>query len=256
MTSANVQSKRLPQRDPRLDWAPQHDPRSLQFRVSAALPTVEPAIVPKEWTLGAVLDQGREGACVGFGHTADMLASPKGNYVATPAQGSSYAQGVYQRAKQIDEWPGEAYSGTSVLAGAKVMQERGIITSYYWAFSNAEIRNAILTLGPVVIGVPWYEEMYDTKPNGVVKIGGELVGGHCLMIYGYHPHMRIYGEAPSGNPKGPNYHEVFRWRNSWGHLYGRNGNGNGIIHAADLRRLLDEWGEACVATGRVRATLT
>jgi hypothetical protein len=248
-----VWSKRIPREDPRLDWSPQHDPRSRDYPVRRAL-RATPTIAPKRWRLGAITDQHSEGACVGHGHTTDLIASPYGNFTVDSTTASLYAAGIYHRAKQIDEWPGEAYDGTSVLAGAKVMAERGLIGGYYWAFDNDDIRDAVIAIGPVVIGIPWYESMYETKANGVVVIDGEMVGGHCLCIFGYHPGLRIYGEPPSDNPRGPNYHEVFRWRNSWSTLYGRNG--NGIIHARDLRALLADMGEACVATGRTRATLT
>lgn len=252
MPDTEVWSHRIPHTDPRLDWSPQHDPRSLGFPITTALPpTVE--IAPKAWTLGAILDQGNEGACVGFGHTADLIAAPKGNYTVGSADGDRYAQNVYQRAKQLDSWPGEAYDGTSVLAGDKVMAERGFITSYRWAFSVEDIRDAIIAVGPVVIGIPWYSAMYQTKANGVVDVDGILVGGHCLCVYAYHPNMRIYGEPP--NPlNGTRYYEVFKWRNSWGTSYGKNG--NGIVHINDLRTLLADQGEASVAMGRTRADLT
>lgn len=240
--SADVVRTKIERTDPRLDWAPTHDPASRNFSARAAIGEVPEE--PRTWKLGPILDQGWEGACVGFGWTAELLASPRPDPYATPDVGNAFARSVYQDAQRIDEWPGEDYEGTSVLAGAKTIKSRGYIDSYRWCFSIEEIRDAVIAQGPVVIGIPWYSDMYQTRPSGLVEVGGDLVGGHCIMVYGYHPGMRITGE---------NYftrYRVFRWRNSWGTEYGPNGSGNGLIQYEDLRDLLAEWGEACVPIGR------
>lgn len=195
---------------------------------------------------GTVLDQGSEGACVGFGWTADLLASPK-PHKTDDATGNRYALDIYRNAKLIDEWEGEDYDGTSVLAGAKIVRERGYIDSYRWAFGVEDVKNAILTTGPVVIGIPWYDSMYGTRKSGLVEVGGEVVGGHCITITGYHPSMRIRGEDWNARYK------VFRWRNSWGPYYGING--DGLIRYEDLRDLLADQGEACVPVDRKKVSL-
>jgi hypothetical protein len=226
--------------DPRLDWNPRHDPASLQFPIRAALGTVEDK--PRAWDLGEVLDQGQEGACVGFGWTADLLASPRPDKYATAAVGNRFARNVYFDAQRIDEWEGENYEGTSVLAGAKVIAAKGYMSEYRWAFSIEDVRDAVIAEGPVVIGIPWYSNMYGTRPSGLLDIGGQLVGGHCILVSGYHPSMRIRGEGWNER------HRVFRLRNSWGPDWGVNG--NGFIKYDDLAALLREWGEACVPVGR------
>lgn len=191
------------------------------------------------WEEGTVLDQGSEGACVGFAWVADLLAEP----VAPTEQpdeetGASFASKYYRQAQKIDQWPGEDYEGTSVLAGAKVMQKEGFISGYSWCFSMEDIRDTILTTGPVVIGIPWLQGMYDTGEDGVVKVHGNEVGGHALTITGYDPAMEIDGVKQ----------EVFRWRNSWGKDYGLDG--SGYIRYNDLAALLKQTGEACVPLGR------
>jgi hypothetical protein len=191
--------------------------------------------------MGAVLDQGREGACVGFGWTGELLASPRPHVVA-PEKGNEYARDYYYRCKEVDEWEGVDYEGTSVLAGAKVAKELGYIQEYRWALGIDDLRAAVIQKGPAVIGIPWYEGMYNTRPSGLVEVSGDMVGGHCILITGYHPSMRIPGE---------DWHarfEVFRWRNSWGFDYGKAG--NGLIRMEDLRDLLGGMGEACIPVGR------
>lgn len=226
--------------DPRLDWQPRHDERSRSYGIRTILPTVEEE--PKRWSMGPVLDQGYEGACVGFGWTAELLGSPRPDPKADVTKGEAYAKSIYREAQRIDEWPGEEYEGTSVLAGAKVVQSKGHIGMYRWAFSIEEVRDAVIAEGPVVIGVPWYEAMYHTRPSGLVEVGGPLVGGHCLTLREYHPGKRLRGEDYHSRFKG------FTWRNSWGPGYGVNG--DGFIRYEDLRDLLNEWGEACVPVQR------
>jgi len=241
----------LPKEDPRLDWNPRLDERSLRF-ASATLIDKQPE-VERLWKSGPVLDQGSEGACVGFGWTGEGLSSPYPHHSANVDNANAYALSVYRRAKQIDEWDGENYDGTSVLAGAKVMIEKGAIGSYWWAFSMEDIRSAVIALGPVVIGVPWYNSMYSTRDDGWVDVDVDsgLAGGHCLFLSGYRPRMRFY--VPGG---GYEYHRVFRWRNSWDEQYGymtQTGyrNGNGWITYDQLAKLFELYGtEACVPMAR------
>jgi hypothetical protein len=222
----------------KLDWKSEHDERSLKYNVEDVLrSSIKP--VRKMWDEGIVLDQGSEGACVGFGWMAEFLSAPEAPNPQPPRLATQkYANNIYQTAKQIDEFPGEIYEGTSVLAGAKVMKARGFIESYRWAFGMDAVRSAIIQEGPVVIGVPWRQGMYETDQNGIVKVTGKLVGGHCLTLTGYDPAMKI----------GSRTYEVYRWRNSWGTKYGVNG--SGYIKAADLSKLLKGVGEACVPIGR------
>lgn len=214
-----------------LDWSPNFDERSRDYSIRSTIPD-NINEKTKMWKEGTVLDQGQEGACVGFGWTAELLAEPfapkkqpsfnDGNFIASK---------IYKRAQKIDEWPGEDYSGTSVLAGAKIMVEDGHIGEYRWCFSIEDLRDAIITTGPVVIGVNWYEGMYMTLPNGFVKVEGELVGGHCLTVTGY--------DAVG---------KVFRWRNSWGMYYGFNG--SAYITYEDLQGLIEERAEMCIPMNR------
>jgi hypothetical protein len=216
-----------------LDWSPRFDERSRNFPLTVE---AEPKRVRRLWRQGVVLDQGNEGACVGFGWTGTELSGPQWPD-PQPTKTAGYMRAIdrYRRAQTIDEWPGEAYSGTSVLAGAKVMQADGVVSEYRWCFGIDDVRNALLTHGPVVIGIPWYSKMYSTNLDGTVKIGGDKVGGHCLFLNGYHPAKLV-----DGKPR-----EMFRWRNSWGSTYGING--SAWISTDALMVLLEE-AEACVPT--------
>lgn len=230
----------FPHTDPRLDWVSKHDERSLQYSIREKLGTVE--VQPRRWRAGPTLDQGYEGACVGFGWTQEFLSSPRPfTRVAVP-DANEFARAYYRRCLQIDEYPGEEDEGTSVLAGAQVALERDLITEYRWAFSLEDVRDALIAEGPVVIGIPWYENMYRTRPSGLVDVYGPLVGGHCVVLDEYHPGKRLRHEEWSAR------FEVFGFHNSWNETYGDAG--RGYFRANDLRHLLDSWGEACVPMDR------
>jgi hypothetical protein len=226
-------------RDRKLDWVPQFDPRSRGYGIRAVVR--QGIVVPRTvmWREGVVLDQGSEGACVGFAWMAEALAEP---VMPEPqpmvAAANRKAISYYKMAQKLDDFPGEDYSGTSVLAGAKVMKREGWIDGYRWCFSIDEVRDALISQGPVVIGVPWYESMYQTDAHGLVKIEGQQVGGHAILLTGY-DRNRLIGDQTL---------EVFRWRNSWGSSYGVNG--SAYITCEDLSSLLDQGGEACVPIGR------
>jgi hypothetical protein len=188
--------------------------------------------------MGTPLDQGAEGHCVGFGCSHDLGGSP----VRIPDLNDGFAHDVFYGARYIDRtehgwnWP----DGASVLAGAKELRKRTFIEGFRWAFSIEDLRDAIITIGPAILGINWYDSMYETDPYGNVEVNGSIVGGHCIMVYGYNPAWRIQGQ--------PGKHEIFRWQNSWGPSYGVNG--RGVIKAEDLARLLAEDGEACIPIGR------
>jgi hypothetical protein len=223
----------------KFDWKSHHDERSKKYSLRSLIG--ETKIKPHKvmWEEGTVLDQGSEGACVGFGWMAEILATPEAPAKQPEATvANKIALEYYNRAKKLDEWPGETYEGTSVLAGAKAVKEKGLIKEYRWCFSVEDIRDAVILEGPVVIGIPWHKNMYSTLRNGLVTVTGPVVGGHCITITGYDPEFKI----------GSRVEEVFRWRNSWGTSYGVNG--SGYIKVSDLKELLKTSGEACVPIGR------
>lgn len=223
-----------------LDWAPNHDPRSKAFPVRQLI-TTPPKLRNKLWRPGQVLDQGSEGACVGFGWTSEALATPIAvdlSKVAAnvPDDPTAFALDRYRRARQLDEWEGEDYDGTSTNAGAKAMREIGLIGSYGWCFSMDDIINTILIKGPVVLGLEWRYDMY-YAPNGVLRGTGKVVGGHCINAIGF-----SYKSPKLGGENG------IILQNSWGPDWGINGLAE--IKVTDLWGLLQNYGEAAVATKR------
>jgi hypothetical protein len=219
-----------------LDWRPVYDKRSKSYPIRTMLPEVQGKTYTI-WKTGPILDQGSEGACVGFGWTAETLAGPvqidlKKIKSDVPRVPDSFARHIYYQAQKIDQWPGENYSGTSVLAGAKVLMKMGILHEYRWAFSSADIIKTLMSHGPVVLGINWYNGMY-SAPNGKLSIYGNNVGGHCILAVGYNPNSEKF-----------NNKETIILQNSWGRSWGIDGIAEMTVE--DLDRLIREGGEACV----------
>jgi papain like protease len=215
--------------DVRLDRIAQFDDRSRNHPIRGVV-ELKP-LVSKAWTLRKYLDQGQEGACVGFGYSAELAAQPE------PVSGvtNQTARNLYWQAQKLDDMPGgsypgntdEVYEGTSVLAGAKAAVVDGYYTGYKWAFSEEDIALAISQLGPVVIGVNWYEGMYDPDSDGYLQVSGQVVGGHCTLLKGINVEQDYYV-----------------LHNSWGKSWGLKGTAK--LSRASMTTLLAQDGEACL----------
>ena len=219
-----------------LDWRPELDERSKLYPIRTFFPSVQNKTFTL-WRHGEILDQGSEGACVGFGWTAEALAGPvhvdlKDVPANAPKEPNKFAYYVYREAQKVDQWPGEDYEGTSVLAGAKIMSRYGVIHQYRWAFGINDVIGALMSQGPVVLGINWYNGMYEA-PNGRLEVFGNHVGGHAILAIGYNPSSQVFGGK-----------ETIILQNSWGKAWGIDGIAE--ITVEDLNKLLREGGEACV----------
>lgn len=219
--------------DPRLTRIPFFDERSRNFPIRS----VNTGKTPRSytWRCNEWFDQGVEGACVGFALGHEAAARP------SEVQGLGYkflVEGVYHEAQKIDPWEGGSYpgavpfyEGTSVLAGVKVMHKKGFFESYRWAFNIDDLIMGIGHNGPAVLGINWYEGMYDTDSKGFVHVSGRIMGGHAIL-------------ARAVNIK----KEYITLRNSWGKSWGING--DCYISFTDMDRLLREDGEAVFMLNR------
>lgn len=212
---------------PKLDRLVQFDERSRNFPVRTLVAEKPPRSYT--WACTQYLDQGREGACVGFSWTHELVAKP------VPILGltNQTAQAIYKRAQMLDQWEGESYEGTSVIAGAKAVMEAGYLKEYRWAFGLDDLILAIGYRGPAVLGINWYEGMFDTDSNGFVRVTGGIAGGHAILARGVSVRNRFV-----------------LLHNSWGSDWGMNSTAK--ISFEDLDRLLREQGEACIPTFRTK----
>lgn len=205
------------------------DERSRGFAIRPLLAD----LTPRSYTWSLVgpqfpLDQGSEGACVGFSWSQEAAARP----VIEPGVSNEFALAVYHQAKTLDQWPGEDYDGTSVLAGAKVMQLRGYIREYRWCFGLNDVLATVSRRGPVVLGINWYDGMFAPDGRGLLHISGGIAGGHAIMCNGVNVPRR---DVTLTNSWGLNWGMFGRARLSWD----------------DLDRLLHEDGEACAPIRRL-----
>lgn len=234
------------------DVQPTRDAASLSFPVRPLLtamdvPTVKPVLKAKAWRRGTVLDQGAEGACVGHGVVAELLADPVrvklddadlGEDV--PRDPQDLAFWLYRAAQRDDEWPGEDYSGTSVNAGMRVARSLGFLSGWRWIETYEDMRDCLMYVGPLVLAIPWHDGMYDA-PGGIVTATGEQVGWHCILATGYDPSMTVtsddrFAATSDPNTNGPQPREAIRLLNSWGPDWGENG--AAWMDAAELWNLI------------------
>lgn len=183
----------------------------------------------KYYRTGEVLNQGTTPRCVEFSWNAWLESDPIRNKRITPV-GTLYCE-----AQALDPWDGDCtnpkYDGSSVRAGAKALANRGLISTYLWAFTSADVANWILSgKGPVVFGTRWYNSMQNPDKNGVVTAdpSSGMAGGHAYLCVGYNSKTRM-----------------FRFQNSWGTGWGQNG--RFWMHSDSVEALLQRQGEACTA---------
>lgn len=226
--------------DRTFDWHPRFDEASRGFAVPRTAGTLLPP-QKRLWTPGPLLDQGPDGACVGFCWAAELAASP----VRVQGITNTFAHAYYRKCQTLDEWPGESYEGTSVLAGAKLAKQIGFIGEYRWSFSPEEVINSVVNFGPVCEGTTWKSGMFSTHPSGLMDVSGDDIGGHSWLIRGYHPKARLAGEGWFKR------YEVFICRMSWG-PFGLRQSGDFYLKVEDWANKLFPGGEHCVPQERTK----
>lgn len=235
--------------DPRLDRIYQEDWRSLNYSVTKRLEAVPPGYPSRSWAIDVWLDQGKEGACVGFGFSHELRADPQ---VVNGITNQYAREHVYWEAQKIDDQPGGSYpganpvyEGTSVLAGAKVLTNAGFYSAYHWALSLEEMALGVGKVGPAVIGVNWYNNMFNVDRGGFIHPSGGIAGGHCILVRGVNvierPMQTHHTWAQIDQRK-----SYFTLHNSWGQSWGVNGEAK--ITFADMQKLLNAQGDVCFPT--------
>ena len=213
------------------DRIPVFDERSRDFPIRAMLRNPRPRSA--FWPCTAHLDQGREGACVGFGLAHNLACLPD----PSPVTACFARERIYWPAQRIDAYPGGSYPGarptmhgTSLLAGLKVLKSIGACSGYRWAFGLGDLVYGMQT-GPAVLGLTWYEGMLVPDAAGVIHPTGAAIGGHCILCHGV--------QWKAGR---------LILRNSWGPSWGDHG--DCYLPFAHARKLLDESGEAAFLIDR------
>ena len=214
-------------RDGGLGRIPQFDEKSRDFDIRAVTP-----LGPRSytWACPANLDQKQTSECVAYSWSHELIAKPKPKTLAWSPHD------IYTQAQKIDEWPGEDYDGTSVLAGVKILQQMGYIGEYRWGFTSRDGITGVSRHGPGVIGITWRDDMWETDLNGYVHWSGSQAGGHAILVRG----VSLTRQA-------------VLLHNSWGADWGgtTKGPGTAWFSFTDLDKALKDDGEFCIPTVRL-----
>lgn len=175
-------------------------------------------------------NQGELGSCTGNG--AVGVACTKPCRQAGLRYTEALAKKVYSHATHADTivgaWPPKD-TGSTVLGAMKALRELGLTKGYRWCFGLDDVLKTLSTLGPVEVGVNWYEGFDKPDAKGLVKIGGAIRGGHAFELLGVDAEKKLVWGINS-------------WGSDWG-LEGRF-----ALSWKDLDRLLHEDGEASTVT--------
>lgn len=174
-TRQNRRSDRRTYKGRVLDASLEADPRDyrIPYKVSE-----EPApLKSKKWECPVRLDQGSEGACVGFGIAHVMACHPLPQILT-----KAVAFFFYEGGKEHDEWPGIDYEGTSGNGVLRFLQKMGLIGRFYRIRSIKELDFILCTKGTVGGGFPWKRGCFEPDRNGYIKYTGRTEGGHFVCI--------------------------------------------------------------------------
>jgi hypothetical protein len=189
------------------------------------------AIETRTWarTLKA-FDQGELGSCTGNGAVGVICTDPYKK--AGVRYSEALARKIYTEASHHDTivgaWPPKD-TGSTVLAAMKALRSLGFTKGYRWCFSLDDVLKTLSTLGPVEVGLNWYEGFDKPDAKGLVKVGGAVRGGHAFELLGVDAEKKLVWAI---NSWGPDWGLKGRFAFSW----------------KDLDRLLHEQGEASTVT--------
>jgi hypothetical protein len=123
-------------------------------------------------------------------------------------------------------------TGSSGLAVAKAAARLGLIHAYHHAFGLNSALGALGHVGPIIIGVDWYES-FDTPvgAGALLEIGGEIRGGHEVQLLAVDVDQKLV-----------------RGVNSWGEGWGDKGYFS--MSFATLAQLLEDSGDVVVPVAK------
>lgn len=223
-------------------WVPQNNAHRMAAVLSTA--TLTPDEIVREhlgrWRgnkkrhhTGALhVDQGREGACTAAASLHLVAAGP-----VRPSRAGVRALphflSLYEEIRAEDRAMGYHFpEGCTSLAMARVWKKRGWCGAYRWGRTFSELLAGAL-LEPVAIGVNWYTSMFYPDSRGRIKIGGQVEGGHELVVVAVDLDDRL-----------------LTLHQSWGRDHGRRGYVD--ISWDDAERLVEENGDVLL-TRELRA---
>lgn len=177
-----------------------HDPNDRRFLASVP-PDLPPRLV--RWRHGPILDQGQTSRCVEYAAKTMLMAEP---YQHSSAVISRLLLDLYEQAQENDEWPGSDYDGTSTRGAMKALQQRSLVTNYWWIVSEPQLRRYVTSLSPVMCGFTWLTKMFTPDSQGILTCEGGEEGGHEVCCLWFDARRNLY-----------------QFQNSWGESWGKRG---------------------------------
>jgi len=188
-----------------------------------------------------ILDQGREGACTGFGLATVVHYLLRARKRFPDAVGVSPRM-LYDMARRYDEWEGTSYSGSSCRGAMKGWQKHGVCSADAWPYvagvsdtAPAEaltddravdavkrplgayfrvnhrdvvsMHTAIAEVGIVYVSCNVHAGWDAIAADGHIVPDPKMLGGHAFAVVAYDE-------------------DGFWFQNSWGRDWGRNGFGH------------------------------
>jgi hypothetical protein len=209
-----------------------HDSRSLDYLFQVPEDAVINSV--RHTRNVPVLDQGNLGSCTGNAATGAVGTSPvyeayEGSVGTKVILNEAEAVKLYSAATALDSYQGTYPpndTGSDGLSVAKAAKAAGLISGYQHA---TDLNTALVALQtyPVIIGVNWYEGFDNPDANGLVKVSGQVRGGHEFVVDEVDVVKQLVGAT-----------------NSWGTSFGVNG--RFYFSYADFTRLLKESGDVTV----------
>ena len=197
-----------------------------------------PVLLPKGATIQTrtwtrtlkAFNQGQLGSCTGNGAVGVVCSEPYRKAGVT--YNEALARKIYSQATKDDNIVGDyppTDTGSTVLGAMKALRDLGFAKGYHWCFGLDDALKTLSTLGPVEVGVNWYEGFDKPSAQGLVKISGAVRGGHAFEILGVDAEKQLVWAI---NSWGPDWGLQGRFAFSW----------------KDFDRLLHENGEASTVT--------
>lgn len=174
--------------------------------------------------VSVILDQGKEGACTGFGLAAcvnyllynrsDMKGAAKAKL--RKFENGASTRMLYEMAKRYDEWEGENYSGSSIRGAMKGWLRHGVCTWGQWSYEEGDpgrltperqlkalsrplgaylrvrhlhlnqMHSALNEVGILYASASVHKGWYEVDPEtGRIPYRPGTIGGHAFAIVGY-----------------------------------------------------------------------
>lgn len=139
-------------------------------------------VEPVAWETPVHLNQGGTPHCVGFA-SAGFWSAAQVDAPCKPDITNEVGHDIYYRCKVKDGEPG-AENGSYVRSGLAVLKDLGVIDAYSPNATFAEANDWVQRYGPVIIGIPWRQDMFNPDANGVIHSTGAVAGGHAILWMG------------------------------------------------------------------------